>query len=173
MNGSRKILGLVVAGIFVASIFLLQGTCLAQKIAYVDLAVVFDGYAKTKDYDVTLDSARKVEQDKIDKKVEEIKSLQDKLPLLAETEKKAKQDEIDKLAGNLQEYQRAAETNLIKNRNTKLEEVLKDIQGVVDEIAKQNGYELVINERALLYSVDSLNITDSVIKKLNEKYKKG
>jgi Skp family chaperone for outer membrane proteins len=54
-----------------------------------------------------------------------------------------------------------------------LEEVLKDIQTVVDELAKQNGYELVINERALLYSVDSLNITDSVVKKLNEKYKKG
>jgi outer membrane protein len=163
---------LLVGVIFVASIFLFQGICFAQKIAFVDLAVVFDGYEKTKDYDVKLDGARKTEQEKIDKKVEEIKTLQDKLPLLSEGEKTAKQGEIDKLARDLQDYQRTAETTLIKDRNDKLEEVLKDIQGVVDELAKQEGYDIIVNNRALLYGNNSLDITTTVVKKLNEKYKK-
>jgi len=157
----------------VAGIFLFGSTCSAEKIAYVDLAVIFDGYNKTKDYDVKLEDSRKTEQEKIDKKVEEIKTLQDKLPLLSDDEKKSKQEEIDKLAQGLQEYQRNAETTLIKDRNDKLQEVLKDIQGVVDEIAKQEGYDYILNERALLYGNSKLSISDAVLKKLNDKYKKG
>jgi outer membrane protein len=146
---------------------------LAEKIAYVDLALVFDGYEKTKDFDLKLDGARKTEQEKIDKKVEEIKGLQDKLPLLSDEEKKNKQTEMEQLAKDLQEYQRNAETTLIKDRNDKLQEVLKDIQSVVEELAKKDGYDLVLNERTLLYAGDNLNITDAVLKKLNEQYKKG
>lgn len=157
----------------IAGIFLFGGTCLAEKMAYVDLAVVFDGYEKTKNYDVKLESSRKAEQEKIDKKVEEIKTLQDKLPLLSEGEKKTKQEEVDKLARDLQEYQRNTETNLVKERNDKLEDVLKDIQKIVEEVAKQEKYDLIVNERALLYGNDKLDISDVILKKLNEKYKKG
>jgi outer membrane protein len=173
MKERMKLLVVTVVVFFMAGAFLFSNTCLAEKIAYVDLALVFDGYEKTKDFDLKLDGARKTEQEKIDKKVEEIKGLQDKLPLLSDEEKKNKQTEMEQLAKDLQEYQRNAETTLIKDRNDKLQEVLKDIQSVVEELAKKDGYDLVLNERTLLYAGDNLNITDAVLKKLNEQYKKG
>ncbi|MDD5618598.1 MAG: OmpH family outer membrane protein [Candidatus Omnitrophica bacterium] len=173
MANKTKILAVLAFVSFLAVTFLFTNTCFAEKISYVDLAVVFDGYEKTKDYDVKLEGIRKTEQDKIDKKVEQIKALQDKMSLLSDAEKNKKQEEIDKLARELQEYQRSAETTLVKDRNEKLQEVLKDIQAVVEEMAKKDGYDLVINERTLLYANDKLNITDTVLKKLNDKYKKG
>ncbi len=151
----------------------MQNAFAVGNIAYVDLATVFDGYEKTKDYDVTLEQSQKQKQDEIDKKVENIKQLQDKLDLLNEEEKKTKQEEILELTKSLQEFQRSAEMDLTEQRNAKLKEVLQDIQDVVEEIAKQNKYDYILNDRVLLYGNETLNISQEVLNKLNEKYKKN
>jgi outer membrane protein len=152
---------------------LLLSEAFAGNIVYVDLASVFDEYQKTKDYDVNLEQAQKEKQGEIDKKVEAIKGMQDKLDLLADNEKKSKQEEIDKLTQELQEFQRTAEIDLREQRNEKLKEVLQDIQVVVDELAKQNKYDYILNDRVLLYGSESLDISKEVLKKLSENYKKN
>ncbi|MBL7130766.1 MAG: OmpH family outer membrane protein [Candidatus Omnitrophica bacterium] len=172
MKGNSKIIVILVFATFILSIFALQEAFAAGKIAYVDLASVFDGYKKTKDYDVKLENIQNERQKEIDKRVNAIKEMQDKLPLLSEKEKEEKQKQIDDNTRELQEFQRNAEMDLREERDEKLKEVLQDIQDVVETLAKQNGYDLIFNNRVLLYGNDSLDISKVVLKKLNGNYKK-
>ena len=168
----EKLARILVCVVFMLGVFLLQDVFAAEKIVYVDLGLVFDGYEKTKDFDVKLEDTQKTEQERIDSKVEQIKELQDKLPLLSEEEKENKEGEIDSLTRDLQEFQRSAEMDLRRQRDEKLREILKDIQDTIKEIAKDKKYTFVLNERVLLYGDDNLDISDDILKKLNDSYKK-
>lgn len=172
MGHKKKLASILILAAFVLSGALLQNAFAADNIAYVDLATVFDGYEKTKDYDVTLEQAQKEKQEEIDSKVESIKEMQDKLDLLNEEEKQSKQEEIYELTRDLQEFQRTAETDLTEQRNERLKEVLQDIQDVVEEIAKQKNYDYILNDRVLLYGKETLDISQDVLKQLNDNYKK-
>jgi outer membrane protein len=172
MKGKCRLVAGLVFVFFLANIFLLGEVLAADnKIVYVDLAKIFDEYEKTKDYDVKLEATQNAKQVEIDKMVEEIKGMQDKLDLLTDAEKKSKQEEIDNKTKELQEFQRSAEEGLKEDRNEKLKEVLEDIQKIVEELAAQNKYDFILNDRVLLYGSDSLDITVEVLKKLNEGYK--
>ncbi|MDD5006197.1 MAG: OmpH family outer membrane protein [Candidatus Omnitrophica bacterium] len=174
MRGHGRLIAILTLAVFMLGVFLLSNSFAADnKIAYVDLAVVFDGYNKTKDFDAKLEEAQKAEQVKIDKKVEAIKAIQDKLPLLSDEEKKKKEAEIDGMAKELQEYQSKAEASLRKDRDEKLKEVLKDIQAVVEKMAKDKGYDLILNGRTLLYGNNAMDITEGIVKILNGNYKKS
>jgi outer membrane protein len=170
-SGIKKFAVIFLFVAFVFSIGLVKDVFAAGKIAFVDLATVFDGYEKTKEYDVKLESTQKEKQTEIDKRVNAIKEMQNKLPLLSDQEKKGKETEISTKTKELQEFQSAAEIDLREERNERLKEVLQDIQNVVEEIAKANQYDFILNDRVLLYGNDALDISKEVLSKINEKYK--
>lgn len=173
MKKCKKLVIALFFAVFILNIFLLKELFAAEaKIAFVDLSVVFDEYTKTKDYDSQLEDSQDAKQKEIDKKVQAIKEMQDKLPLLAEKEKKNKQEEIDSKTRDLEGFRRDAENDLRKQRDERLKEVLEDIQKVVEDVAKQKGYDFILNERVLLYGNDSLDISKDILKMLNDNYKK-
>ncbi len=53
-----------------------------------------------------------------------------------------------------------------------LRDILKDIDKVISEYGKAEGYTIILDDRFLLYKDDKLNITSQVIKTLNDRYKK-
>jgi len=168
----ERLTRILVIAVFVLGIFLLQDTFAAENIAYVDLGLVFDGYEKTKDFDVKLEGSQKSEQEKIDSKVEQIKQLQDKLPLLSDKEKETKGLEIDSLTRDLQEFQSSAEMELRSSRDEKLREILKDIQDTIEKVAQEKEYKFILNDRMLLYGDTTLDISNDILKRLNDSYKK-
>ena len=44
-----------------------------------------------------------------------------------------------------------------------------DIDKIVKEIGKKEGYLLIVNKLGVIYSPDSIDITDKVISQLNKK----
>jgi len=171
----RKSIKMLVAFIFVAAVMLIFsiGNSYAEsKIVYADLSMIFEGYQKTKDFDVELEGTQKSKQKEIDGKVDAIKKLQDKLSLLSDKEKEKKEGEIEKKTRLLQDFQRNTEMDLRKTRDEKLKEILKDIQDVVEEIAKKEKYDFILNDRVLLYGNESADISKSILTDLNKKYKK-
>lgn len=158
--------------VFAGSLFLFQSSCAAEKIAFVDLGLVFDGYAKTKDYNDKLEGAQKVKQTEIDKRVDEIKAAQDKLSALADKQKDEKQQEITTKTRSLQEFQRNSEVELQEERNAKLKEVLEEIQKVIEAMGKKEGYDYILNQGVVLYGKPEMDISKQVLKQLNDSYKK-
>jgi len=145
-----------------------QASAKEYKMGYVDLAKVFDEYKKTKDSEKNLEEKGKVKEEARKKMVDELKKLKDEQALLSEKGKAEKQAVIDSKIKTLQDFDRGARDELVKARNDMLGGILKDIEKVVTEYAKQNGYDIVLNSRMLLYGAEQYDLTSEVISRLNK-----
>jgi len=144
----------------------------AEKFGYVDLSRIFSEYNKTKDYDKVLSDKEESYSSEREKKVNEIKSFQDKMNLLSDKEKEAKKADLETRVKSLQDYDRQKQTDLRKEQDEKMKEILKDIEDAVKQYAEKEGYTLVFNDRVLVYQTKSLDITDKIVEILSKGYTK-
>ncbi|MFA4842736.1 MAG: OmpH family outer membrane protein [Candidatus Omnitrophota bacterium] len=144
----------------------------ADKLGYVDLSRIFSEYSKTKDYDKSLGDKTSAYEGEREKKVNEVKQLQDKLNLLSDKEKENKKPEMETKIKSLQEFDRQKTTDLRKEQDEKMKDILKDIEEAVKQCSEKEGYTLVFNDRVLVYQTKAMDITDKIIAILNKGYKK-
>ncbi len=138
------------------------------KIGYVDLSRLFDEYHKTKEYDAVLE-AKHGNLEKIGKeKIEKIKESEGKLALLKEDQKAALEKEIDLMKGEAEEFVRQEQSNLTKERNEKIREILLEIEKIVSDFAAQNGYDVILNDRVLIYGNPAQDLTEGILTILNK-----
>lgn len=164
----RKAVVVLCVGIFMG----LVGTSFAaEKLAYVDLSKIFGEFYKTKDYDKVLSDKETAYSTEREKKVGELKALQDKMSLLSDKEKETKRADVESKVKAFQEFDRQKQTDLRKEQDEKMKEILKDIELAVKKYAEQEGYTIVFNDRVLVYQTKNLDITDKVIEILNAKKK--
>ncbi len=140
-----------------------------HKIAVVNLDKLFHDYEKTKASDSQLEQASKAKQEERAKLVSEIKSMKDELVLLNEQSRNERQQAIEKKLRQLADFDREAKDTLGKQRETAVKAILDQIEATVTSYAKDHGFELVLSERAVLYGIEAINITDQVLKILNSK----
>lgn len=159
-------------GLFLCSLFFVTGVFAAEKIACVDLSRLFSEYTKTKDYDKTLGDKQTGYDTERGKKVNEIKQFQDKMNVLSDKEKETKKTELETKIKALQEFDRAKQTDLRKELSEKKAELIKDIEGAIEQYAKKEGYTLVLSEVGLAYNTKNLDITDKILAILNKGYKR-
>ena len=86
-------------------------------------------------------------------------------------EKENLQAEIDTMKKALMEFDQAQRTDLAKQRDEKIREILLEIEKTVSDFAKKEKYDLILNDRVLIYGNETLDITDKVLTILNEAYK--
>ena len=165
----KRVTIVILAAILSLAIF--TGAALAvEKMAYVDLSRLFAEYGKTKDYDKVLNDKESAYTAEREKKVNELKQLQDKMNLLSEKEKEAKKGELETKAKAFQDYDRQKQTDLRKDQDEKMKEILKDIEDAVKKYAEGDGITLVFNDRVLVYQNKTLDITDKVMEILTKSY---
>lgn len=146
------------------------------KYAFVDVAKVFDEYQKTKDNDQVLQAAGKKKEMERDNLVHEIRQMKDELVLLRDDAKAKKQEQLDGKVRTLQEFDEGARQALGEQRNAIVREIFKDIDNVVQRYGQRKGFDMVFNERALIYHSSQLDISKDVTDELNKDYaakKKG
>lgn len=144
----------------------------AEKIAYVDLSQTFDKYEKTKVYDDSLAALQADKEKELETMAKDIKTLEDKMSLLNEKAKAEKQQELDDKNKKIRQISQQIALDLRKERDEKLKEILQDIEKVIQDYARKNGYDFVLNDRVLLYGSASADITQDIVKLLNKDYKK-
>jgi len=167
----KKAIG-VLLGVFFGVTVLTGVAFAADKFGYVDLSRLFSEYGKTKDYDKALTEKQNVYEAERVKKVGDVKQFQEKLNLLSEKEKESKQADMQAKVKTLQEYDRQKQTDLRKEQDEKMKEILKDIEEAVKKYAEKEGYTMVFNDRVLVYQAKSLDITNKISSILNSGYKK-
>ena len=164
-----KVLGLAVLfGIMATGVSLAADL----RIAYVDLSKVFDGYQKTKEFDAVLQSEGEAFQKERDGMIQKIQDAQSKLDLMKDSEKASMEADIEKQKNDVVAYDKEKRTELAKKRDDKVREILTEIQGIVSELAKREGYTYVLNDRVMIYGDSQFDVTDEVLKSLNDNYKK-
>lgn len=151
-----------------------SGISLAQsdiKIGYVDLSRSFDEYKKTKDFDKALEKEGDTKQTEREKIVNNIRKMRDALELLNEKARRKKEQDIEAKIESLQKFDQDAKAELIKERDDMVRDILEEMNDVIQEYGKANGYSAILNDRVLLYGENSMNLTDEIIKILNHRYK--
>ncbi len=143
-----------------------------MKIGYVDLAKVFDEYNKTKDYDVVLEQQHNKYVQERDTRLQKIKDAQGKLSLLKEEEKGKLQEQMEKDRQDLLQFDSQQQTELKKQRDEKIREILGEIEKVTKDYAEKEKYTLILNDRVLIYGGTDMNLTEQILKILNDGYKK-
>ena len=114
----------------------------------------------------------KKEKVKLDAKKEEIKKIQEKLNLLKDNAKKKEQEKIANVAQEYREMERKIFIDLKKERDKKMEEIVDDINKVIKDYARRNGFDLIVNQNTVLYGAKSMDITSQILKEVNKQYKK-
>ena len=122
------------------------------KIGYVNLVKVFDNYERTKAADAELEKQGKQKDTELQARLNELKKMREGLELLNEQAREAKTREIGR------ERQKLADT------------IFVDIQRVIDDYAKANGFSLILQkEKAVLYGEPAYDVTDEIMKLLNSR----
>ena len=139
------------------------------KIAYINLGKTFDEYEKTRNYEKSLgDKGDKKEKDR-QKLVDEIKKLKDEIVLLSDKGKKEKQEDIDEKIKELQEFDKETRDELRQERDEMVRDILREIDDVIQDYGKKNGYTAILNDRILVYGDEAIDITQDIIDILNKK----
>lgn len=143
-----------------------------ERYATVDIGKVFDEYEKTKKYDQEFQTEGRLKQEERDAIVHEIRRMRDEVALLAESARRDKQAAIDAKMKELDNFDNEVRKTLGEKRNQAVKEVFQDIENVMTQYGERRGFELIFNDRMLLYKNKQLDVTADILKELNERYRK-
>jgi outer membrane protein len=167
----KKVLALL------SSVLLFAGTQAfaadTSKVAVVNVQQVLLQSSKVAEVNTKLQDQFKPRQEKL---AATQKSLQDELDKFNKdsssmkaadrdsTEKKLNDEKATFLkdAGAFQKEVNAAQ-------NTAMQGILKQLSSIISDMAKKNGYSLVLDSQAVVYSADATDITKDVAKDFNQK----
>ena len=158
----------------VAFLFLAAGNVFAEsqgKIGYIDLSRAFDEYQKTKDFDKELEGKGDMKQQEREKIVQDIRKMREELELMNKNAREKKETDIESKIKSLQDFDQEAKTDLTKDRDNMVKDILKEMSDVIKEYGEKNGYSIIVNDRVLLYGDPGMELTNEIIKILNDKYK--
>jgi len=158
-----------------AFLMLITSNALAEsqgKLGYIDLSRSFDEYQKTKDFDKELESKGDMKQQAREKVVQEIRKMKEELELMNKTAREKKEADIEAKIKSLQDFDQEAKTDLTRERDNMVKDILKEMSDVIKEYGEKNGYSIIVNDRVLLYGDPGMDLTNEIIKILNDKYNK-
>jgi len=162
---------IILTGIF---IFCMAAPLFAEsqgKIGYIDLSRSFDEYQKTKDFDKELEGKGDMKQNEREKLVQEIRKMREELELMNKNAREKREADIESKIKSLQEFDQEAKTDLTKERDNMVKDILKEMSDVIKEYGEKNGYSIIVNDRVLLYGDSGMDLTSGIIKILNDRYK--
>ncbi len=142
----------------------------AKKMGVMDLSKVFDNYQRTKDYDVVLEGKTKDYEKARNEKIDKIKELQNKMALLKEDEKEKVNKDLETMRNDLAGFDQAQQTDLRKQRDEKIREILLEVEKVTSDFAKKEKFDIIFNDRVLVYGSEGMDVSAQVLEILNAGY---
>ena len=168
----RQFFLLTLTGILLLSISVAALAQSAGKVGFVDLSRAFDEYQKTKGFDKELEKKGDLKQEQREKLVKEIRKMRDELELMNEKARKIREQDVEAKISSLQQFDREAKAELTKERDDMVRDILREMNTIIQEYGKSHGYSIILNDRVLLYGDKVLDLTDEIVRILNENYKK-
>ena len=144
----------------------------AMKIGVVNVDRVFKEYKATQSKESELQKFSSGKEAEREKMVAEIRNLRDELALLNEENRAKQRQTIEEKLRQLALFDQQARESLRDQREQSVEALLKEIEQVVTSFAKDRGYDLILSNRAILYGVETIDLTNEVVAILNQKSSK-
>ncbi len=149
------------------------------KIGIVDLQKALNESEAGKQAKKDLEEIIKAKQKLIDQKGKEIEKLKEEIDkqasVLSEKALRQKQDELDRKMRDYKRFVQDAQDEVKRKEAQLTEEILKELRKVIDEIGKKENFTLILEkvEGVVLYTDETVDITQKVIETYNKKIKKN
>lgn len=172
----KKFLIVAITGLFILSSVMFSKAFAAEtlKVGIVDLFRALNESEAGKKATTELEALIKSKQAALEekgKKIESMKAdLEKQAAVLSAEAKKAKEEEIERLIRDYQRLMSDSQAEVKKREGELTEAILKELRQLINTIAQEQGYSLILEraEGLVLYVDKSINITDSLIKKYND-----
>ncbi|MBI4844211.1 MAG: OmpH family outer membrane protein [Nitrospirae bacterium] len=166
----KKILLMIIALTF----FSINANAKETKIAYVDFKKAVSECDQGKAALAELEKLIGEKKEVIDAKGREIKKLDEEITkqasVLTQESLKKKQEERDKMIKEYQRMVKDTDEELQKKEVEYVQKISAEVKEILDKIGKEENYTAILEmvEGGILYMPKELDLTDTVIKRLNE-----
>ncbi|WP_417884617.1 OmpH family outer membrane protein [Zunongwangia sp.] len=152
-------------------------SCNQEKTAYVDTTKVIQDYQEMKDVEAKFvakrDSLSQLISGPQQQFQQEVQEFQKNAGSMSQSQLQKKQQELQQKSQQLQQRQQMIGQQLQNESSSAIDSVVEKVKDFVAEYGKENGYTYIFgsNESAnIMYAKEGLDITDKVLKELNNKY---
>ena len=146
------------------------------KIGIVDLQRVLETSNPGKAAQAEIKKQKDVMEQELKQKGAEIEQLRIQFEREAMVMSKEKREEKEREGriklNDFKSLQQRYRSDLQSLEQKLVTELRDDVHALVQEIGKKEGYLLIINNFSVMYAPGSIDITDQLIKQMNEKYAK-
>lgn len=88
--------------------------------------------------------------------------------VMNDDQRKKQQDKLIAQQRAFEKSQEQFQQDLIAAQNSMIKKLVDQVKSVVSQVAKKNGYDLILAESSVAYSKDGIDITKDVMKQLGE-----
>ena len=159
----------LVAGVLLA--FATSAAAVEYKLGFVNTERLFREAAPAKRAQAKIEKEFATRDGEIQKLAKQVRDLQTSLdkdgPTMAETERRNKERDLANQSRDLQRMQREFREDLNLRRNEELAKVQERATRVINQIAEQEKFDLVIQEA--VFASSRIDITEKVIKALGDR----
>ena len=157
--------------------FFLNSYCLSQenKIVYIDMDLLISKSLAGKSINTQIKSQNKSNLEKFKKIESDIKKededISNKKNIISEDEYKKMVSQLNKKIKN---YRVMVSENVDKNNKLKIsatKKLIKKLNPILSDYSEKNSISIILQKRDIIIGKNSLNITDDIIKLLDENVK--
>ncbi|UII30384.1 OmpH family outer membrane protein [Fulvivirga ulvae] len=174
MKSIYWLLILILAALSAWSLFL---SYQSPKIAYVRSQELIFNYSGTKEARVDYENKKAVWMANVDTLRMDfqraVNSYNNDYKILTPSERQEKEAYLDRQKSQLDQYTLTIEEKSREEDQKMMQAVLNQVNSFVEEYAKTNNYDVILGTTAsgsVLYGDESLDITEDLLKALNENY---
>jgi len=146
------------------------------KLGIIDTQKVVESYSKAIEADTELKTLQDRLAGRLKKLEDEIITMEERLTkqelFLDEPAVRSAQADIVRKQEEYRQKLRVGQESLVEKQKELLEPILQEVKDLIIQIGKEENYSLILDKQAALFVEPKYDLTDSLIQRLNEKYKK-
>jgi outer membrane protein len=169
----KKILGFMIAVMLIAA----PAAAANGKIGVIDLQKVLRTSVAGQAAQKTIAEKAQAFQKTMQSRQEDLQKLNaefEKQKMMLSKEAIAeKERDLQQKVKDFQRFGNDAKEELQQEDRQATSRILDEVAKVVKELGAKNGYEVIVEKSTTLYTSDSVDLTDQVVKAYDKQYKKG
>ena len=147
------------------------------KIGYIDSNEIMTSFEEVRQVQVDLEKEQRRLENDMNSLMARLDSLNQGYErqrlLMSETRRQEKENELRNLEKNIQKFQMekfGPEGEIYRKQNILLKPVLAKIDGAIQKVGSEQSYDFILDAMsgALLYALDSHNLTEDVLEELSK-----
>ena len=147
------------------------------KIGYVDSNEIMNKFEEVRQVQVDLEKEQRKLQAEMENLVGRMDSLRQEYDrqrlLMSDTRRAEKEREITQMEQSIQQFQLdkfGPEGEIYRTQNQLLKPVLEKVDDAIQKVGSEQGYDFILDAMsgALLYALDSHNLTEAVLEELSK-----